>query len=529
MSEVTKILVCGDVGGSIDALFKRVATIDKSAGPFKMLLCVGSFFEKYNNAAVGKDDAPIRCPEELEKYRAGVATAPIPTYFIANTPRDLSYLADLADASGKVAENIIYLGKTGIREISGLNIAYLSGSVSHPVKDNQDSPLDPSITKLDIEEIKQESLGKPIDILLTNQWPRGVLNHLSTNLFPKYLQTQGSNAATIMGMDGIKEIVKSLSPFYHFSKGQEYYQRLPYVNARNAVTKFLSLAPVYNEKKEKYIFAMSYSRPADNTPHADATPFPFIDREPSNKNQRTNSANNPRGGNRDGQPSNENRQGNKRNRPQETPCWFCLSSPEVESHLIVTIGSEAYLALPKGGIVMDNSLVVFIEHKPSYVSLADSERADVDKLVDGLRTLHAKEDKVLVVYERFINLKFSTQLHGHIQVVPIPIALQDKLQEAFTNHAEFQNVTMNIIDTFEQFKKDVGDNQYFSVMLPNGKYMYVIVEKGAHFDFQFGRQVLCDLLGTPERLNWKECALSKEEEEKQTVAFRERFEPYYEQ
>ena len=39
-----KILVSGDAEGSISALFKRVEAVNAKAGPFEMLLCVGSFF-----------------------------------------------------------------------------------------------------------------------------------------------------------------------------------------------------------------------------------------------------------------------------------------------------------------------------------------------------------------------------------------------------------------------------------------------------------------------------------------------------
>ena len=39
-----KILVSGDVEGNISALFKRVEAVNSKAGPFEMLLCVGSFF-----------------------------------------------------------------------------------------------------------------------------------------------------------------------------------------------------------------------------------------------------------------------------------------------------------------------------------------------------------------------------------------------------------------------------------------------------------------------------------------------------
>ena len=39
-------------------------------------------------------------------------------------------------------------------------------------------------------------------------------------------------------------------------------------------------------------------------------------------------------------------------------CWFCLASPEVEKHLIVSVGDESYIALAKGGIDWNNLLIV---------------------------------------------------------------------------------------------------------------------------------------------------------------------------
>lgn len=41
---VMKVLITGDVNGSLAALFKRVTTVNKSNGPFDMLFCVGCFF-----------------------------------------------------------------------------------------------------------------------------------------------------------------------------------------------------------------------------------------------------------------------------------------------------------------------------------------------------------------------------------------------------------------------------------------------------------------------------------------------------
>lgn len=32
----------------------------------------------------------------------------------------------------------------------------------------------------------------------------------------------------------------------------------------------------------------------------------------------------------------------------QSKCWFCLASPAVEKHLVVTVGNRVYLALAKG-------------------------------------------------------------------------------------------------------------------------------------------------------------------------------------
>lgn len=39
-----KVLLSGSVGGKISVLFKRVAAVNTSNGPFDMLLCTGRFF-----------------------------------------------------------------------------------------------------------------------------------------------------------------------------------------------------------------------------------------------------------------------------------------------------------------------------------------------------------------------------------------------------------------------------------------------------------------------------------------------------
>ena len=40
------------------------------------------------------------------------------------------------------------------------------------------------------------------------------------------------------------------------------------------------------------------------------------------------------------------------------PCWFCLSSAEVEKHLIVSVGEHSYLAMAKGALTADHVMIL---------------------------------------------------------------------------------------------------------------------------------------------------------------------------
>jgi hypothetical protein len=82
-------------------------------------------------------------------------------------------------------------------------------------------------------------------------------------------------------------------------------------------------------------------------------------------------------------------------------CWFCLSNPNIAKHLIVAVGNECYLTLPKGQLIPTHGqtksrndgissvpggghvLIVPIAHFPTLASasrdIADSVTGEVDR------------------------------------------------------------------------------------------------------------------------------------------------------
>ena len=56
---MVKILVCGDVEGRYAETFKRVAKLDKKAGPFDALFCVGTFYGDDRSCLLYTSPSPL--------------------------------------------------------------------------------------------------------------------------------------------------------------------------------------------------------------------------------------------------------------------------------------------------------------------------------------------------------------------------------------------------------------------------------------------------------------------------------------
>ncbi|TRM59290.1 CwfJ C-terminus 1-domain-containing protein-like protein [Schizophyllum amplum] len=234
----------------------------------------------------------------------------------------------------------------------------------------------------------------------------------------------------------------------------------------------------------------------------------------------------------------------KRGPPREITtdeCWFCLSNPNIAKHLIVAIGTECYVTLPKGQLVPTQSaadhvdvpggghvLIIPISHYPTFHTipgdLAPSIIDETEKYKYSLRALYAKHDAVGVMFE--VARLGRKGGHAHVQCVPVPRRLQDSVENAFRDEGARQNI---------DFEEDAdaalqacagGMGSYFRVDLPDGRKMVHLIKDHVPFSLQFGRQVLSTLLGAPERMEWQACLLSDEEDTADAQAFKEAFAPF---
>ncbi|TFK94758.1 nuclear protein [Polyporus arcularius HHB13444] len=241
-----------------------------------------------------------------------------------------------------------------------------------------------------------------------------------------------------------------------------------------------------------------------------------------------------------------NRQG-RRGPPKEIApdeCWFCLSNPNLAKHLIVSIGSECYVTLPKGQIIPTHQganhpnvprvpggghvLIVPITHYPTYLSippdLAEPIVDETEKYKAALRSMYAKHGAAAVCFE--VGRMSAKGGHAHVQVVPVPSKLKNAVEDAFNEEARALNITFED-DPDEALRACAGGRGgYFRVDLPDGRKMVHLMRDHGPFSIQFGRQVLVSILGMADRFDWKACTQSEEEDKEDVAAFKAAFAPF---
>lgn len=199
----------------------------------------------------------------------------------------------------------------------------------------------------------------------------------------------------------------------------------------------------------------------------------------------------------------------------QNPCWFCLSSPTVEKHLIVAIGEFCYMTLAKGGLTDEHLLLVPIEHVQSLSSEDNSNELmeELEKFKGSLVKYFEKQSRGVIFFER--NFR---SVHWQLQVVPIPLSNINELPQ------KIKSISANYFDDSDYI--DIPDScSLRDIIPPKAPYFFWQIEplgqrfacqirvKSSFFPIQLGRMVLADpnILNCPDRIDWKQCAKNKEE------------------
>jgi len=195
-----------------------------------------------------------------------------------------------------------------------------------------------------------------------------------------------------------------------------------------------------------------------------------------------------------------------------------------KGQIIPTQSSAGHVDVPGGGHV----LIVPITHYPTYSTippdLAPPIVEETGQLKSALTAMYAKYGSVPVVFE--VGRLTAKGGHAHIQAVPIPLRLKEKVEETFLKEGRALGIDFEVDPDAAMASCANGRGSYFKVDLPDGRTMVHLLKDHVPFSIQFGRQALVGLLGTPDRLDWKACMLSEDEDKADAQALKIAFAPF---
>lgn len=368
------------------------------------------------------------------------------------------------------------------------------------------------------EEIRKQIHSQTtVDILITYSWPKALAKQ------EQLLLIQNSSF--------IDEIVQKLQPRYHFAVGSErgrFFENKPY-RWNKAVSRFISLGQEGSGDKWFYAFGMGPAEDEEIPSSLAENPYtkPVQVKRAIEETEESKDAVHP-----------------KRTRivtPDQ--CFFCLSNPKVETHMIVSIGTHSYLTVAKGPLTKPSkelsfsghAIIIPIEHVPALKSCPGraTELAVFQEMQRFQETLSEAFAQTLLRMV-FFEVSRSNNVHAHVQCLPVPehcleSGFARSLEEKTRDNEEYsKNHPLN----FKKFTSEDEEltrirNECDYVMFTvyrssTDKTVYVAELGGSEksVDLQFPRRVLAHLLRTPKRTYWEKCRQSRFKEQDESEAFK---------
>lgn len=490
----------------------------------------------------------------IDQLIQGKIEVPLPVYFaLGRTPLPSRVIEKLESNNGEICDNMMFLGKrTTIKTSEGIRIVALGGVLDPNVdvalsKDR----FTPMHSNGDANSLKGATTA---DILVTAEWPENIL---------RGSKTASEELAPNRSQENVADLCAALKPRYHFTTSPangNFYEREPFFHTPEdgsdpsdgyKITRFISLAPYGNASKQKWVYAFSLDPKAPDpvTIPTGATASPLT--APAKKRQALDQQGQEfsrySGANTYGNDSRpyKKRRGAKQAPPGPEDCFFCLSNPDLSTHLITSIGENAYMTTAKGPLTTSDTysdeglespghmLIIPLAHSATLANIADAESRK-ETLEEMQRFKTAAHKMISTVSDGKLGTVTwevcrSQGIHTHWQNLPVPIDLIKRglVEAAFKVEAENDHYP-----PFEITQEDDADdhNDRVDVWISNtdggtDKKMSLPLSSDFRFDLQFPRRVMAKLLSLEKRMHWRDCAQSVEDEtrdaEKWKVAFKD--------
>ena len=516
---------------------------------FSLAIVLGDLFADPATASP-KDE------ESLSSLLNGNIKISLPTYFTlgrhALPPRVLD---KLESDDGDVCENLYFLGKRSTTKTSeGLRIVALGGALDTELTAVSKDKFLPFHTEGDAKALHGANNAH---ILVTSSWPSSIRSN--SNVKPP------EGADEPVAEQSVADICTALKPRYHFSTSSGFfYEREPFFHLTQdgkpdteSITRFLSLAAFGNPEKQKWLYAFTIdpnaAPPAVLPPGTSATPLTASRKRQRLPDQEQSFSR--FGGVSHGH--NNHHHGAKRHKapppgPQE--CFFCLSNPNLATHLITSIGDDTYLTTAKGPLSTDKTydslsfpahiLIIPLSHAPTLVSVVPQETRtstykEMTRYRNALQSLLASKSKGSLGAVSW-EVSRAEGIHLHWQFLPVPADLIKRglVEAAFKVEAENEKYPAFIMKSAGDGSDESGD--FFRVWIwdprdgedqtegseGQKKELVLSLSSDFRFDLQFGRRVMAKLLGLEKRLQWRDCSQDDDEEKKDAEAFKTDFKEF---
>lgn len=180
MPEPLLVAALGDIHGRFHRVEAWLDALEQARRRrVSLVLAVGDV-EAFRRADDHRRKAAKRTmPAEFAEYADGVRRVKRPLYFIGGNNEDFDALHDLQDG-GELAPGVTYLGRSGLRELGGLRVAYLSGIhaprfIDQPLKRPSTQDTLKQAGYFRAAEVERVMSARDVDVMLVHEWPRGIV------------------------------------------------------------------------------------------------------------------------------------------------------------------------------------------------------------------------------------------------------------------------------------------------------------------------------------------------------------------
>lgn len=496
MSSKFKFLILNPDPNNLETILVKSNLQNSKNGPFESTFLLGDVISNVSNS-----------PQE---------TIALSTY-ISKGKKDVTIPDNKSEEKYIVVKsNLTYVNSlvTILKLASGLRVAILSA--------------DAEIESKSEEVLAGIDQAPKIDILLTYSWPYTIAREQKLSL---------------VGNKFIDTVVKKVMPRYHFAVGNErgkFFEFQPFKWSNDTTTRFISLAQEGSGERWFYAFSIGLDNDGSDTKLTE-NPFTKVVETPKRKLEETNPE------------SREEKLAVKKKKViSPDQCFFCLSNPKVETHMIVSIGKHSYLTVAKGpltrpskGLVFSgHAIIIPIDHIPTIrQSASEVTESPIYKEIELYKKticeafLEQAPDLRLVFFE----VNRLDNVHHHVQLLPIPKdAVATQFPNSLSEKTKLNNETFskNAELDFKKFESDddaelqkiINNSDYilFSVFEDLNKKTTYIAEIGSDkpVDLQFPRRVLAHTLKCPKRTYWEKCQQPKFKETRDCEEFKKFYDKY---